>query len=235
MEAARAVVHSAVARADSASTVVLDLQDQQRLLDAFAVTIAPREVVADPDAAIDAVQRIGWPVALKATRRDRRSRSAASGVAIDLANEADLRATWERMEQALGSDMYPVAVQRFIERGVDAAVVLRRGPAGTTVEVGLGGPVTELDDRQLGLLPLTLRDAQSLVASSSVGRALTDPLERVALVGVVQRLAQLFEQIEEISVLEADPIVASVAGAWVADVRVEARPPVDDLVVRRLE
>ena len=234
LDVAREVVEGALSRRGDAASVTLDLAEQERLLGSFAVHLAERKVVSDPDEAMAAVQRIGWPVALKAARRDRGTRSAASGVAIDLADETDLRSTWERMERALGADMHPVAVQSFIDRGVDAAVVLRRTPTGTVVEVGLGGPVTALDERQLGLLPLTLTDAQSLVGASSLGRALTDPLDRVALVGVVQRLAELVEQVEEIALLEADPVVASVEGAWVADVCIEVRPPDEALPVRRL-
>ncbi len=235
IDAAREVTAVALARQDRDESVQLTLEEQERLLSAFAVPIAARDVVADADAAMAAVERIGWPVAIKAHRRDRRTRTAASGVAVDLADEADLRATWERMESVLGADMHPAAVQRYIERGVDASVVLRRTPGGGTIEVGLGGPVAALDDRQFGLLPLSLHDAQSLVSSSSVGRALSDPLDRVALVGVVQRLAELMEQVEEICFIEADPVIASVDGAWVADVTVEVCPPEKSLPVRKLD
>jgi len=216
--------------------VALDLGEQERLLAAYSVPVAPREVVGGPDAAVAAAERIGWPVALKAATRDRSTRSAASGVAIDIAGPVELRGDWERMTEVLGDGMHPTVVQRFIERGVDASVVLRRSEGGSaTIEVGLGGPVTAFDEPQLGILPLTLADAQSLVANSALGRALTDPLDRVALIGVVHRLASMVEEIEEIDTLEADPIVASVEGAWVADVHIEVSPTGDRLAVRRLD
>ena len=53
--------------------------------------------------------------------------------------------------------------------------------------------------------------------------------------GVVQRLAELAEQIEEVRLIDADPIVASVEGAWVADVRIEVAPADDTLTVRKLD
>jgi acyl-CoA synthetase (NDP forming) len=228
------VVRSALGGIDPSDSVMLDLQSQEKLLAAFNVSMAERVVVTDADQALEVVERIGWPVALKADRRDRRTRSAVSGVAIDLADEADLRQTWTRMANAIGPDMHPMVVQRFIERGVDAAVTIRRTPSATTIEVGLGGPATALDGPELGYLPLTLADARSLVASSAVGRALTDPLDRVGLIGVVQRLADLVEHTEEVMTLIADPVVASVRGAWVADVSIEVRAPVDSLGVRQL-
>ena len=229
------VVRRALEGVADDTPVPLDLAAQEALLDAYGVSVAERVVVANPDEAVAAAERIGWPVALKAARRDRRTRSAISGVAIDLADAIDLRQTWARMQGALGADMHPVVVQRFIERGVDAAISIRRTRSATTIHVGLGGPVTAMDTPEVGYLPLTLTDAQSLVASSALGRALSDPLDRVALVGVVQRLASLVERTEEITSLVADPVVASVGGAWVADVRVEVALPAEDLGVRHLD
>lgn len=68
------------------------------------------------------------------------------------------RSTWHRNRTCAtpgthgggaGDDMHPLVVQRFIERGVDAAITIRRGRRATTIEVGLGGPVTALDEPQL--------------------------------------------------------------------------------------
>lgn len=234
IERAREVIEAALEGVDPDATVVLDLASQESLLAAFNVKLAERLVVADVEEAVAAVERIGWPVALKANRRDRRTRSAMSGVAIDLADEPDLRQTWARMQAAIGSDIHPVVVQRFIERGVDAAITIRRTPSAATIEVGLGGPATALDGPELGYLPLTLADARSLVASSAMGRALTDPLDRVGLIAIVHRLGALVEHLDEIVTLVADPVVASVRGAWVADVRIEVRAPAEDLAVRQL-
>lgn len=229
------VVEDPVLPEPGARTVELGAAEQEELLECYRIDVADREVVADVEQAVAAAERVGWPVVLKAARRDRRTRSAASGVVIDIADADDLRSAWERVEAALGASMHPVVVQRFIERGVDASVVLRRGPDGAaTVEVGLGGPVTAFDEPQLGILPLTLGDSQALVAHSALGRALSDPLDRVAMVGVVHRMAAMVDDLEEICCLEADPVVTSVAGAWVADVRVVLQPVEAELEVRRL-
>lgn len=221
LAAARRVVEAALGRAAGGEPVQLDLAEQDALLGAYSVPVAARRVVSGPQDAVAAAQEIRWPVALKAAARDRGMRSAESGVAIDINDAVDLVATWERMEAALGERMGPVVVQRFIPRGVDASVRVRRTGAGAgLVEAGLGGPVTAFDEPQVGLLPLTLGDAQSLVAGSALGRALPDPLDRVALVGIVHRLAHLVVDLEDVVEVVADPVVASVDGAWVADVRV---------------
>jgi hypothetical protein len=44
----------------------------------------------------------------------------------------------------------------------------------------------------------------------------------------------MFDAIEQLVEVEADPVVASSGGAWVADVRMELRPGEAELEVRRL-
>ena len=183
-----------------------------------------------------AAERIGWPVALKASVRDRLTRSAASGVVLDIGDESQLRASWERMAAVLGEQMLPAVVQRFADSGVDVAVQIERESDGTgTVTVGLGGPAAIAGEQELGVLPLRLSDASTLVATSAVGRVLTDPLDRVPVVDLVHRLAALADQHDEIHRIHADPVVTSLLGALVADVEVWVGDPLDDLAVRRLE
>ena len=95
----------------------LDLGEQDRMLRAYDVDLIPRELAADVDAAVAAAHRLGWPIALKAATRDRLTRSTASGVVLDVADEAQLRTTWQRMWDALGPAMLPVVVQRFSDSG----------------------------------------------------------------------------------------------------------------------
>lgn len=215
---------------------LLGNEDAERLLAAYGVKVAERRTVADSGAALAAARELGWPVALKAARRDRARRSALGGVALDLALAEDLLATWERMEAELGEGMHPAAVQRFLDRGVDVAVRVDAGVGdAATVEVGLGGPATLVERWELGVLPLRLSDASALVASSSVGRALTDPLERVPVVELVHRLAHLVEAHDRVRRVEANPVVVTGPDAWVADVDVVVGPPRRGLAVRRLD
>lgn len=216
--------------------VHLDHADQDRLLGAYGVQVIEREVVADPEAAVRAADRLGWPVTLKAARRDRLTRSAASGVVLDIPDADQLRATWERMHEALGEAMFPAVVQRFAESGLDVAIEVRRDDDGSgTVLVGLGGPAAIIDERELGVLPLSLADASSLVATSPVGRVLTDPLDRVPVVELVHRMAALVEQHDAVRSVAADPVVVSPMWARVADVEIRVDEPLEEFAVRRLE
>lgn len=215
---------------------MLDHREQETMLRAYGLQVAERRTVSDTEAAVAAATTLGWPVALKARARDRRKRTALGGVGVDIADADDLRSTWARMEAALGDGMTPAIVQRFIEQGVDVAVRVRRAPhAAGTIEVGLGGPATAVDHWELGVLPLALPDASTLVSTSSVGRALTDPLDRVPVVALVHRLAALVDDVDEIHELVANPVVATGPSAWITDVDVVVGPPLSDPAVRRLD
>jgi acyl-CoA synthetase (NDP forming)/RimJ/RimL family protein N-acetyltransferase len=240
VESAAAAIGPALARVrdleDGDRVVALDHDEQFGLLAAYGVELIEPQVVHDADEAVAAAQRLGWPVTLKAATRDRLTRSAASGVVLDIADEAQLRATWDRMREALGPAMLPAVVQRFAESGLDVAIEVRRDEDGSgTVLVGLGGPAAILDEHELGVLPLTLADTSSLVATSPVGRVLTDPLDRVPVVELVHRLAALVEEHDCVRSVIADPVVVSPMWARVADVQVLVGEPVEDFSVRRLE
>jgi acyl-CoA synthetase (NDP forming)/RimJ/RimL family protein N-acetyltransferase len=242
VELARGVLEPALQRcrdhdgAGGAARLALDHDEQAGLLRAYELELIDRRVVHDVDAAVRAAMELGWPVALKAATRDRLTRAVSSGVVLDLADEDQLRAVWERMWEVLGPSMLPAVVQRFAESGLDVAVEVRRDEHGSgTVKVGLGGPASILDDHELGVLPLSLPDASTLVATSPVGRVLTDPLDRVPVVDLVHRIASLVEANDCVHLVRADPVVCSPMWARIADVEIEVGEPVEDFAVRRLD
>ena len=230
-----AVVAAELERGGGAA-VLVGPEAQESLLGSFGVHVVARRFVDDVDAAVAAADEVGWPVVLKAQVRDRTRRSVRGGVVIDIVDAADLRATWPRLSEAVGANMVPAVVQRFVDQGIDVAVRVRRDEAGAgTIEVGLGGPATLHNDWRLGVLPLTLADASVLVAGSAVGTAITDPLDRVQIVSLVHRLAVMAEEVEEVRSIEANPILTTATAAWVADVAIELGPPVGEFTVRRLD
>ena len=238
VDLARELVAAALDRRgpDASGELSLGHRDQEALLAAYRVDVVPRRVVQDEPAAVVAAEELGWPVALKAATRNRRARSAASGVALDVVDAEQLRVVWARMESVLEGAMVPAVVQRFVDEGLDVAITIRRHSDGAvTVEVGLGGPAAISGSVELGVLPLTLADASALVANSPVGRVLTDPLDRVRIVEVVHRLAALVEDHDAIRRLYADPVVVTGSGAAIADVQITVDDSVEEFTVRRLE
>lgn len=235
-EQVRPILERALARGDGERSGALDQLEQSDLLRAYGIDVLERRVVSSVEGAVAAAADLGWPVALKAATRDRLTRSVASGVVLDLADEAALRASWHRMETSLSGPMTPAVVQRFVGSGTDVSVVVRRDDAGSgVVEVGLGGPAAITGECELSVLPLTLADASTLVSTSAVGRVMPDPLDRVPVVELVHRLCAMVLEVDEIRCVRADPVLASPIAATIADVEIDLGEPLEEFWVRRLD
>lgn len=236
VESIRVIADRVCRRDDGPQGVVLSPDEQEELLGLVGVRIARRQVVNDVEEAVAAADAIGWPVVLKAATRDRTTRSVASGVSLDVRDAGHLRAEWSRMVDALGERMVPAVVQRFLPNGVDLAVSITRDHSGAgTVSVGIGGPGRLAGERELGILPLGLGDATSLVAGSPIARVIPDPMDRVPFIGMVHRLAQMVESLDVELSLNADPVIVTGADVSVVDVDIAFGDPLEDLGVRRLD
>ncbi len=218
---ARETVQTAVLRGDT----WLDLGATNVVLEALGLTRTETHEVTTLDAAIEAAMAVGYPMVLKAVRREAIAKTAASGLAIDLSDETALRAAWERMVDGLGERMFPATVQPMVARGIDVAVSIQDHPeVGPVLAIGPGGAAAALDHEvDVRVLPLTDLDAQRLVAGSRVGAVLDAP-SRAALERVLLQIAALVEEVPEIVAVRADPILVSADGAILTDVSLLVAP-----------
>ncbi len=116
--AARALVDEVLADAPSGRR--LEVDEVVRLLDAFGLRTPPGQVVDDVEAAVAAARRPARrPVALKALGVDRLGKVEAQGLALDLNDDDEVRAAYERMATHLGDAHAP---------GARAGTWSRRGP-----------------------------------------------------------------------------------------------------------
>lgn len=216
--------------------VVLPTAATLDVLSAAGLAPVPSRLAGDADEAVAAAGAWGYPVVAKAFRRSRLAKTESGGVALDVHDEAELRATLARMEQVLGEAAWPMVVQPMVGAGVDAAVTVGDHPlVGPVLTLGPGGVASALAGVQVQVLPLTDRDAEALVADSALA-PLIDDAARAHLVDLLLRVGALVEEAPEVAGLELNPIIVSSAGAAVADARVEASPvPRDPLPpVRRV-
>jgi acyl-CoA synthetase (NDP forming)/RimJ/RimL family protein N-acetyltransferase len=205
-------------------------------LTAAGLPVVPSRVAHSEAEVARAASDVGYPVAVKSVTRDRSAKTEAGGIALDVHDAAELRATLRRMHEARGDALWPVVVQPMVEPGIDVAVAVSQSAlVGPVVTLGLGGVATELAPGQVHVLPLTDVEARRFVAASSVGRLL-DERGRDLLEDLLLRLGALVEEAPEIVGLELNPVIVSGSGAIAADVGLRAAPVERDPVppVRRL-
>ncbi|MFF3956356.1 GNAT family N-acetyltransferase [Streptomyces sp. NPDC001890] len=219
--------------------------DQAReLLGRYGITVRPTLPAPDPDAAVAAAARLGYPVALKTTAPHLRHRADLGGVRLDLANETALRRAYGELTDLLGkpAELRPV-VQSMAPRGVDTVVRATIDPAaGAVLSFGLAGAPSELlGDTAHRLVPATDRDAAELIRSIRAAPVLfgwrgAAPVDTASLEELLLRVSRLVDDHPEVVSIALEPVVVATQGLTVlgASVRLSPPPARTDLGPRRL-
>ncbi|MER6497907.1 GNAT family N-acetyltransferase [Streptomyces sp. NPDC001455] len=214
------------------------------LLGRYGIAVRPTLPAPDPDAAVAAAARIGYPVALKTTAPHLRHRADLGGVRLDLAGEDALRRAYGELTDLLGrpAELQPV-VQAMAPRGVDTVVRASIDPAaGAVLSFGLAGAPSELlGDTVHRLVPATDRDAAELIRSIRAAPVLfgwrgAAPVDTAALEELLLRVSRLVDDHPEVVSVALEPVVVATHGLAVlgASVRLSPPPPRTDLGPRRL-
>ncbi|MEU8705433.1 GNAT family N-acetyltransferase [Streptomyces sp. NPDC048565] len=218
--------------------------EARELLARYGVTVRPALPAPDPEAAVAAAAKLGYPVALKTTAPHLRHRADLGGVRLDLAGENALRRAYDELTGLLGApaELRPV-VQAMAPRGVDTVVRASiDAAAGAVLSFGLAGAPSELlGDTAHRLVPATDRDAAELIRSIKAAPVLfgwrgSAPADTAALEELLLRVSRLVDDHPEVVSVTLEPVVVATHGLTVlgASVRLAPPPARNDLGPRRL-
>ena len=220
--AAARVVEGALERSEDSW---LDPAETRELLAAYGLPLVPERVAHDADEAARAVAELGLPAVVKSAAAGAH-KTESGGVALDLEDEAAVRAAAERIG-------FPVIVQPMLRGGTELLAGLVQDPVfGPLVAFGPGGVFAELiGDASLRIAPLTDFDAEELVTSGKAGRLVrgfrgADPADTAALVDLVHRLAALGDDLPAVAELDLNPVLGFPDRAVAVDARVRISRPV---------
>jgi acyl-CoA synthetase (NDP forming)/GNAT superfamily N-acetyltransferase len=212
----------------------LEHAEASDLLGLVGLPACPTRLVRGVDEAAEAAAAIGYPVVLKASGVGRYHHGEIGGVALDLHEEATLRAAFGRMVAMLGPAMEPALVQKAAPAGSDVLVAGHQHAAfGGVVSLGLGGAVAAVNaDLPARVLPLSDVDAEELVAASPVGGLLAGEggdgyADRAAtreLVDFLVRFAAVLEHVPELAVVVGNPVIVGPQGTSLTDAWVRIAP-----------
>jgi acetate---CoA ligase (ADP-forming) len=197
----------------------LEPAQARRLLEAYGLPVVPERVVDSVDEAVAAASELGFPVVVKSAVAGAH-KTETGGVALNLADEAEVRAAGER----IGA---PLLVQPMIRGGAELLAGAVEDPVfGPLVAFGPGGVLAELiGQAQFRLAPLTDVDARELVHSGKAGRLVAGfrgapPVDDEALVDLMLRLSKLADEIPELAELDLNPVLALPDRCVAVDARV---------------
>ncbi len=200
----------------------LDPGQIRTLLEAYGIPLVPEHLAASATEALDAAKELGYPVVIK-TALAGAHKTERGGVALDLRDEEQVRAAFERIGP-------PVLVQPFVRGGPELLAGVVQDPVfGPLVAFGPGGVLAELiGDASFRLAPLTDVDADELVLGGKAGRLVggfrgAAPSDAAALADLLHRLSRLAEDLPEVAELDLNPVVALAHGCVAVDARVRIR------------
>jgi acetyltransferase len=203
------------------------------VLACVGIAVQPAERVTDVQAALEAAERLGWPVVLKAADERWRNRVDAGAVRLALGDPEDLRAAWRDVQAVVGNGA--ALVQAMAEPGVSTVIRLLQDPsAGPLLSLRLGGVAVDLlVDPVTRTLPLTDRDAAELVRAIRGYQLLTGERSGAAadvpaLEELLQRVARLGEDVPQIAELVLDPVLVQRSGVTPLHAGVRLLPPGSD-------
>jgi acetyl coenzyme A synthetase (ADP forming)-like protein len=236
-DAMRRIIDAALARGGG----WLAPDEAHALLGAAGIPAAAGRVATTEDAAVEAAEAIGYPVAAKVVGPDIIHKTEVRGVQLDLRTADDVRKAWRDFAGRLGAAMTGMAVQEFVTGGVEMLAGATEDPTfGPVLACATGGVLTELlKDAEFRLHPLTDRDAASMVASlrgAALLRGLrgAPPADVRALEDALLRLSALIAECPEIPDIEINPLVVLPRGLKAVDVRARVEPPRPPVRTRRV-
>ncbi|MET9770107.1 GNAT family N-acetyltransferase [Streptomyces sp. NPDC006415] len=241
---AAALIEAQLATAPDPRGRPLTHHEARELLGRYGIDVRPTLPALDPEAAVAAAARLGYPVALKTTAPHLRHRADLGGVRLDVADEEALRRAYGELTDLLGkpAELLPV-VQAMAPRGVDTVVRASiDAAAGAVLSFGLAGAPSELlGDTAHRLVPATDRDAAELIRSIRAAPVLfgwrgSAPVDTAALEELLLRLSRLVDDHPEVVSVALEPVVVAPQGLTVlgASVRLAPPPARGDLGPRRL-
>jgi len=143
-----------------------------------------------------------------------------------------VRNAFDEMHERFGTGMHGAVVQHMAPAGLEVIVGVTQDELfGPLLLFGLGGFTAELlADRALRILPLTDADAHELVRSLRTSPLLfgyrgSPPLDVPALEELILRVAQLAQDLPEITEMDLNPVIVHEHGVVTVDAKVRCAPP----------
>jgi acyl-CoA synthetase (NDP forming) len=216
----------------------LDPRRSAELLRLYGIEVWPALAVNTPEGALEAAERLGWPVALKTTAPHLRHRVDLGGVRLDISDAQELARDVVEMTAQLtplgGGDL---VVQRMAPAGVACVVRTVEDPQyGPVVSFGLGGDASDLlGDLSHRVAPLTDVDVTEMVRSVRAAPKLfghrgARPADAAALEDLISRVSCLADALPDVALVDLNPVVVGEHGLAVlsATVRLARLPRLDD-------
>ncbi|GAB4007040.1 bifunctional acetate--CoA ligase family protein/GNAT family N-acetyltransferase [Nocardioides ultimimeridianus] len=211
------------------ATEGIDLTPEQltELLAAYEIDLWPVVRVETLEEAETAAAELGWDVVLKATEESLRERPDQRHIFRGITTPGELAEAWAALERIVSDPVSAgFVVQRTAAPGVPLAIRSFEDPLfGPVLSFGVAGPVIELlGDWSYRIPPLDERAVAAMVREVKTAPLLfgyrgADPVDIDAVEDVLAKVAELQNDLPEVSSLELSLVLAGTDSAAVLTAR----------------
>jgi acyl-CoA synthetase (NDP forming) len=203
-----------IRRARSRGACSLTEPEAKALLRAYGIPVVEGRVVATVEEALAAADMLGYPVVLKGIVPETLHKTERGLVALGIADEYALRASFAALRERAEGSTEGVLVERMIAGRRELVVgVTRDRQFGSVLMFGVGGVLTEaLADVAFAVPPLDDREAGDLIAAIH-SQGMLGPFrgelaaDRSALVAVLEAVSRLALDHPEIQDIDVNPLI----------------------------
>ncbi len=216
----------------SGRTILTETESKQ-VLAAYDIPTIPMYIAPTVEEAVQAADKVGYPVVLKLNSETITHKSDVGGVKLNLNNAEAVQTAYNEIyqsvsEKASAADFMGVSVQPMIKLdGYELIIGCSPDPQfGPVLLFGMGGILVEVfKDRALGLPPLNTTLARRMMEQTTIYKALKGVRGRAsvdmdALEQLLVRFSQLVTEQRWIKEIDINPLVASSDHILALDARV---------------
>jgi len=208
----------------SAASKVWGEHATRPLLQTYGISLVAGELAADIQAALQAADRLGYPVVMKVASQDVLHKSEFGAIAVNIRDEQEMRNAYERitrnvLSHAAGARIEGVLVEKMAPKGQEVIIGMKRDPGfGPLMMFGMGGVFVELfKDVAFRVAPLTVADAQAMIAGTKAYQLLSgwrggEKYDLRAITENILRLGQLALDFPQIQEIEVNPLLVLPGG-----------------------
>jgi acyl-CoA synthetase (NDP forming) len=203
-------------------------------INAAGVPVVPGDLVTTVEAAVDAADRLGYPVALKAVSASLLHKSEIGAVVLNLRDPDAVRIAYRQVTEAAAGmpDLEGVLVTTMRHGGIEMIVGVVQDPLwGPVLAVGLGGIWVEvMRDVARRLLPVDRAEIRRMLDELQASALLhgvrgQEPADLEVLADVIFRIASSALALgDRLDALEVNPLWVSGSQVEALDVLVTKRP-----------
>jgi acetyltransferase len=206
--------------------------ESREMLQEYGISLPGAILASDPETAVEAARKTGYPLAMKIVSPDIIHKSDAGGISLGLKDENDVKTAFEKIVKNAGKvttreRILGTLISPMVTPGQECIIgMIRDARFGPVIMFGLGGIFVEvLKDVSFRVAPLAREDIDEMIREIKGYKILTGvrgekPKDIEAIKDILTKLSEIVIDNPEIQEIDLNPVIVHEKGLSIVDSRV---------------